>query len=173
MSDADRRQLERVAFVGDDYAQQRLEHMRCRTNEHCGCRVDISDLFNTHQTGVVGLNETPPSLFSPNEEGPYDADVLEARVVLKITSTNREDLFNRLQKLCDKLRIPGPPAANVIDRTCGFCKEGPGDPCTTSGGNRAKNFHVARTRPSGFISNCYDLFDEYRDYGHGGYGYGY
>ncbi len=164
MADVDMRVLERCAARGDEVAQLKLEHQRCRIGEHCGCRVDVSELVNDHWLAISGLNDYR---LSTGELEIVDASVLQGRVTFEIEATNREALLHRLRALCHKLSIDEPPALDVMDRHCPYCKAQPGRRCMTSGGKLAHEWHADRKSPPGMriIDDRYSHDDYYEDWG--------
>jgi len=158
MSDVDRRELERCAAQGDVRAQRQIERLRCRSDEHCGCRIDLTGLYDEHWLSTGGIYDEPVwgDDLQPRDE-------VNARVSLKLTGHTREALLERLSRLLDKLGLPQPPPLNEIDRECGYCKAKPGDPCLTKSGKRAKGSHAVRVSPPGMLimrdHSCYDYAD--------------
>lgn len=145
MADVDMRVLERRACAGDGVAQLMLERRRCRIEEHCGCRIDTSDLIDDYWLALDGLHEHKNMVDGTLET--VDDDIVMGRVVFEVRATNRTSLMERLARLCYKMSVKGPPAPNVIDRPCPHCTAAPGDVCMTSGGNQAKTWHVVRSHP--------------------------
>lgn len=145
MADVDLRVLERRAAQGDEVAQLKLEHQRCRIGEHCGCRVDTIELSDKHWLAIDGFFEHKSMVDGTLETA--DEGIVTGRVTFEVSATNRVALMERLTRLCYKLSVQGPPAPNVIDRPCPHCQAAPGDVCMTSGGNQAKTWHVARSHP--------------------------